>query len=309
MTSAVVLVFGVVAVAVYFLTSFVLGKDAKRYPVVPVAAAAVTMVAGFFLASTFVIVPFGQVEIVTFNGALTDRILQPGLNFKWPLINGVYGVNTQMRALRVNDDQVFTRDQQNANNNYVINFTLNNAKIVDIVKQFRGDGGWDTSIEQRLIEPRASYWLKQIEPRYNAADLIQNRAKVATELQNDLDRDLRPYGVEIAFTSLTNITYGPEYQKASEERAAAEQEYQRELTVLKTKQVIAQQEVALADGDRKAEELRRKGLGNDPHIAADLVSLAFLERMTKDNGWDGRVPQVLGGNALLSVDGSVTSKQ
>lgn len=78
--------------------------------------------------------------------------------------------------------------------------------------------------------------------------------------------------------------------------------------MLQTKKIIAQQEIALADGDRKAEELRRLGLGSDPRIAADIVSLTFIEHMSKDNGWDGRVPQVFGGNGMFGIGLSGESK-
>ncbi|MGA3037268.1 MAG: prohibitin family protein [Vulcanimicrobiaceae bacterium] len=300
----VLVAFGLVAAVVYYmLWLWTKTMEVKASPL-PAAGALAVMAVAVLVDSSMVMVPFGSLDIVTFNGALTDRVLDPGLNFKWPLINGVYPVNTQMRALKITNDQVFTRDLQNADNDYVINFSLDDSKLINIVSQFKGDDGRDTSISERLIEPRASYWLKQIEPNYNAAVLLQNRARVATNLQTDLDRDLKPYGVRMAFVSITNITFGPQYQQASEARAAAEQEYQRELTVLNTKRVLAQQEVTIADGDRKAEELRREGLGSDPHIAADLVSLTFIEHMTKDNGWDGRVPQMLGGGSgLMSLDG------
>jgi regulator of protease activity HflC (stomatin/prohibitin superfamily) len=299
----ILVIFALIAAGAYYMLWLYTKTIGVKASPLPAAGALAVMALGVIVDSSMVIVPFGQVEIVTLNGALTDRVLGPGLNFKWPLINGIYPVNTQMRALRISGDQVFTKDLQNADNDYVINFSLDDSKLTNIVAQFKGDTGRDTSISERLIEPRASYWLKQIEPDYNAAVLLTNRAKVATELQTDLDRDLKPYGVRMAFVSITNITFGQKYQEASEARASAEQEYQRELTVLNTKRVLAQQEVTIADGDRKAEQLRREGLGSDPRIAADLVSLAFIEHMTKDNGWDGRVPQMLGGGSgLMTID-------
>ncbi len=299
----VLVAFGLIAAGVYYMLWLWTKTMGVKASPLPAAGALAVMAVAVLVDSCMVMVPFGQIDIVTFNGALTDRVLEPGLNFKWPLINGVYAVNTQMRALKVTGDSVFTKDLQNADNDYVINFSLDDSKLRDIVAQFKGDDGRDTSISARLIEPRASYWLKQIEPNYNAAVLLANRARVANDLQADLDRDLKPYGVRMAFVSLTNISFGPKYQEASEARAAAEQEYQRELTVLNTKRVLAQQEVTTADGDRKAEQLRREGLGTDPRIAADLVSLTFIEHMTKDNGWDGRVPQMLGGGSgLMNLD-------
>ncbi len=78
------------------------------------------------------------------------------------------------------------------------------------------------------------------------------RPHIGRNLQKDLDNDLKPYGINLAFVSITNISFGPQYQQASEARAAAEQEYQKELTVLKTKKVIAQQNEAIAEGQAGA---------------------------------------------------------
>ena len=286
----------------YFLPRVTGGTRPTAFSAVSAAAA---VVVGFFLASTAVIVPFGTNDLVTFNGGLTDRVLQPGLNFKLPLVNGVYPMNMQMRALEVTHSDVFTRDQQNADNDYVINFSLQDQKLKEIASQFKGDDGKDTSIAERLIRPRAEYWLKQIEPRYDAASLLIHRSDVANELQKQLERDISPYGVRLSYVSITNISFGPKYQATSEERAAAEQEYQKELTVLKTKKVLADQNVVTAEGQARANAAIRQSFGADPRIAEALVKMRLIELM--NDKWKGDMPQSLGGGSLLSIGATETA--
>lgn len=270
------------------------------------ATALAVVVGGFILATSVVFVPFGTNEIVTLNGALTDRILYPGMNFKIPVVNGTWKMNVGMRALHVDQSEVFTKDQQNANNDYVINFQLQDSHLKDVASQFRGDGS-DTSISDTLIRPRADYWLKQIEPQYNAADLLTHRSDVANALQRALAKDVAPYGVTIPFVSITNITFGPKYQEASEARAAAEQEYQRELTVLKTKAVLANQISTLASGQAKANETIRRSLGDNAAIADAIVRMRALEIISE--GWhDGVLPKAMGAGSVLSFGDGSTQK-
>jgi regulator of protease activity HflC (stomatin/prohibitin superfamily) len=300
----IILLFALAAGATYYYFLRTSGIQAAK--TTGVAVAGLVLLAGFLVDASVVFVPFGTADLVTLNGALTDRVLQPGMNFKLPFIEGVWPMNTQVRALEVTNSSVFTKDQQNADNDYVINFSLADGHLRDIAQNFRGTGGSDTSIAERLIRPRAEYWLKQIEPTYNAADLLTHRSEVANRLQQALDNDLKPYGINLAFVSITNISFGPQYQQASEARAAAEQEYQKELTVLKTKKVIAQQVEAIAEGQAEANARLRSSLPSDPNAAEAIVQMQMIQ-LLRDK-WDGTMPVSLGGGSLLNLPQSMLGK-
>ncbi|MFN2527992.1 MAG: SPFH domain-containing protein [Candidatus Baltobacteraceae bacterium] len=278
-------------------------KTAKGLDIRPTPQGTTALIASFVIgivvASAMVFVPFGTNDLVTRNGSLTDRVLLPGLNFKAPIIEGVYPMNMQMRALEIRDSAVFTRDQQNAQNDLVINFSLQDNYLRSIASQFKGDDGRDTSIASRLIQPRAEFYLKQIEPKYDAASLLTHRADVANALQRDLEHDVSKYGITLAYVSITNISFGAKYQQTSEERAAAEQEYQKELTVLKTKKVLADQNVETAKGQARANEAIRQSFGSDPRIADALVRMRMIELL--DSKWHGDMPQALGSGSLLGI--------
>lgn len=295
-----ILVFIIIATALYAYTTRQAKGATPQIRGELIAVPAVVVGAGLLIASSIVIVPFGSSYIVTQNGALTNRVLESGLNFKTPFIQGVWPMNTQMRALEIDHDSVFTSDQQNADNDYVINFQLDHDRLTEIAQNFRGEGS-DTSITDRLIRPRAMFYLKQIEPEYNSAGLLSHRADVATKLQNDLDKDLAKYGVRVAYVSLTNISFGPKYQETSEERAAAEQQLAREAIMLNVKKVQAQQAEATAEGIAKSNAIIRQSFGEDPRIADDIVRLTLINKLSKDNGWDGHLPPMVGGGALLTV--------
>ena len=318
----IILLFGIIGVALFAALSsrgsnLVIagaGQDGHGRPQIAfrpraagVVALGLSLFFGIIIASTMVFVPFGTNDLVTRNGSLTDRVLMPGLNFKTPIIEGVYPMNMQMRALEISDSAVFTRDQQNAQNDLVINFSLQDDHLRSIASQFKGDDGRDTSIAQRLIRPRAEFYLKQIEPQYDAASLLTHRADVANKLQRDLEHDVAKYGITLAYVSITNITFGAKYQQTSEERAAAEQEYQKELTVLKTKKVLADQNVETAKGQARANIAIRESFGTDPRIAEALVRMRMIELL--DAKWKGDMPQALGSGSLLGIGNTIPNNE
>src|ERR1700756_3530495 len=105
-----------------------------EYNFLGVTGLAASVVVGIGLSSAMVFVPFGSADIITLNGALTNTVLQPGLNFKVPFVQGVWRMNTQVRALDIAHSSVFTKDQQNADNDYTINFSLQDKRLREIAE-------------------------------------------------------------------------------------------------------------------------------------------------------------------------------
>ena len=229
-------------------------------------------VAGLLFVETVVEVQGGRADVITFGGAYTD-------------------------ALHVENSDARSSDQQQVLTNYTLNFALQPKRLKELLTTYAGD-----NITDRIVQPRAEALLKQIEPSYSAAQLLQKRGEVADRVYQQLKTELEPFGVTVIGFLITNINFGAQYQKASEARATAEQELQRAQVVLKTKQVEAQQTVATAEGAAKANELIRRSLGGDPNIAEAIVRMKTIELLTEK--WDGTMPNALGGNSILSIAGS-----
>ena len=94
---------------------------------------------------------------------------------------------------------------------------------------------------------------------------------------------------------------------STEERAAAEQEYQKELTVLKTKKVLADQNVETAKGQARANIAIRESFGTDPRIAEALVRMRMIELL--DAKWKGDMPQALGSGSLLGIGNTIPTNE
>jgi regulator of protease activity HflC (stomatin/prohibitin superfamily) len=284
------------AVAAYYALSKP-GAGRRRLPTRNgAAAAAAIVIAGVVVVGTVVEVPGGRADVITFGGAYTDGLLMPGYNFKAPWF-GIYPVDISTRALHVENSDARSSDQQQVLTNYTLNFALQPMRLKELLTTYAGD-----NVTDRIVQPRAEALLKQIEPYYSAAQLLQKRGEVADRVQQQLKTELEPFGVTVIGFLITNINFGEQYQKASEARATAEQELQRAQVVLKTKQVEAEQTVATAEGAAKANDLIRRSLGNDPNIADSIVKMKTIELLT--DKWNGTMPNALGGNSILSISGS-----
>jgi prohibitin 2 len=273
------------------------GAGGRRLPTRNAAYAAIAiLVAGLAFVTTVVEVPGGRADVITFGGAYTDGLLMPGFNFKAPWF-GTYPVDISTRALHVENSDARSSDQQQVLTNYTLNFALQPTRLKELLTTYAGD-----NVTDRIVQPRAEALLKQIEPYYSAAQLLQKRGEVADRVSQQLKAELEPFGVTVIGFLITNINFGEQYQKASEARATAEQELQRAQVVLKTKQVEAEQTVATALGAAKANDLIRRSLGGDSAIADAIVKMKTIELLSEK--WNGTMPNALGGNSILSISGS-----
>jgi regulator of protease activity HflC (stomatin/prohibitin superfamily) len=290
------LVFVAVAIAAFYALSKP-GVAGRRVPTRNGAYAAAALVAaGLLFVTTVVEVPGGRADVITFGGAYTDGLLMPGFNFKAPWF-GTYGVDISTRALQVENSDARSSDQQQVLTNYTLNFALQPNRLKELLTTYAGD-----NVTDRIVQPRAEALLKQIEPYYSAAQLLQKRGEVADRVDQQLKAELEPFGVTVIGFLITNINFGEQYQKASEARATAEQELQRAQVVLKTKQVEAEQTVATAMGAAKANDLIRRSLGVDPNIADAIVKMKTIELLSEK--WNGTMPNALGGNSILTISGA-----
>ncbi len=257
-----------------------------------ISSAIVVLGLGVIVDTTVAIVPGSETGVVTNLGQITNRTIPPGLNFKLPW-EGVTIVNTSVRALKVEHSDAFTSDRQHAYTNYAVNFSIRPESAPLVLRKYQGE------IDTRIIEPRVEFWLKDIEPRYSAADLISKRVEVAKSVQEHLETDLRDNGVDIQAVLITNIGFGDQYQKSSEALASAQQDLAHERIELQIKTVQAQQVVASARGQAEANKLIRDSLPRDPRAAEAIVHLRLVNLL--ETKWNGAMPTALGGGSLLSI--------
>ncbi len=258
----------------------------------------------FIFMGSYFTVDQGERGIVLRFGAF-QRIAEPGLNFKLPFFESVHTISLQTQVSHFKL-AAYSRDQQPAELAVSVNW---HAQVPELEKIYAEFGGL-TNLEARIIQPRLPQAVKTVFGSYAAQNSIQNRAKLNSDILNEVSAALKG-PIVIEGVQLENIDFSHAYEQSVEQRMLAEVEVaklqqnalrekvQAEITITRAKaaaeSVKAQAEAEAAatrlKGEAEASAIRAKGdaLRQNP----SLVELIKAER------WNGELPQTMLPNTTI----------
>lgn len=207
---------------------------------------------------------------------------------------GIYGImpmtgyevvpmNVQTQAMHVKAS-ASTKDLQTVNTEATVNFHLDPAQVVKVYDNLR------TDYEARIIAPTIQESVKAATAQHNAPDLLAHRAVVRDQIEHNLVTRLKPYNIIVEQVLITNFAFDDTYQKAIEQKVAAQQEAQtaqiKAQQALQVTRLESQAAIARAQGESEAQRLQRSTL------TPELIRLKMVEK------WDGKFPTyMMGGGA------------
>jgi prohibitin 1 len=244
---------------------------------------AVALLAIIALSCTVIITP-GQSGVLSILGKAQDGVLLEGLHFKPPLVSNVDLYDLTVQKFEV-PAQSSTKDLQNLTASFAINFRLDPLKIVDI----RRTQGSLQNIVAKIIAPQTQESFKIAAARRTVEESITRRVELKQDFDQALEDRLQKYGIIVLDTSVVDLEFSPEFSKAVEEKQIAEQRAQRAVYVAQEAEQEAEATVNLAKGQAEAQRLLRETL------TAELLQKQAIEK------WDGKFPQVMGGNGALPL--------
>jgi regulator of protease activity HflC (stomatin/prohibitin superfamily) len=253
-----------------------------------------------FVFSTFRVIAAGHVGVPVLFGKVQDKQLGEGLNVVNPLFS-VTQMDCRVQKAEGKYDAA-SKDMQNVHVIMAINFELIPNKACEV---YQGVG---LDFVRIIIDPAAQEVLKAHTAVYNASDILQKRATIKTEVQDDLAKWLLKYGVRLREISLANIKFDPDYETAISKKQVEEQKAEQQKYMLIQAQKQAEIVAAAAKGEADAAINRAKGNAESKRIEGDaaeyynnkvsksltsiLIQQQYLSR------WDGKVPVYqMGGNA------------
>lgn len=138
----------------------------------------------------------------------------PGIILLIPLIDRMQKVSLRMIAADVPPQDVITRDNVSVKVNAVIYF-----RVVDPVKSI-------ISVENYLYATSqlAQTTLRSVCGQAELDELLSDREKINSELQEILDRHTDPWGIKVSVVELKHIDLPQEMQRAMAKQAEAERE-------------------------------------------------------------------------------------
>lgn len=236
----------------------------------------VLLVLVLFFLSSVVIVPTGEVAVVTQFGKVTGRELDPGFNVELPSpFQSATLFDTKVQKEQT-DASAASSDLQQVDTTVAVNYHLNRDTVNKIFQNVGED------YKAKLIDPAVQESVKATTAKYNATELITNRALVKDAVDASLVARLSTYGIIVDNTSIVNFSFSSDFEKAIEEKQVASQNVLAEQQNLDKIKVQAQETVTQAQAQHDANALLQQTL-------TDQV----LQQKAIDK-WDGHLPQVSG---------------
>ncbi|MDH5361463.1 MAG: prohibitin family protein [Gammaproteobacteria bacterium] len=257
--------------------------------------------------NSYYIVIEGHVGVVKRFGEARHQE-NPGLHFKIPFIETVelIEVRTRKNAEKMASS---TKEQMPVTIEVSVNWTVNKEAALDL---FRRYGGL-TQFEQRILDPRFRSATKDTIPKFEAEQLIQDRASAIQGIERRLTEEMEGFPVVVDNIQIENIVLPQKYInsieiKQTEKNLAAAEEHKLERQrlealrdvntadaraqgILKVAEAEAQSILLKGRAEAKAIEAKAKALKNNPLIV----------KLTEAQVWDGKLPVTMMGNGAMPI--------
>lgn len=293
--------------------SFFVKRKEGHYPKVRIGrvigTSIVTVILIILLLSCFTSVPAGFTGVPVTFGKVADYTMDSGFHVKSPFTQ-VIKMDNRIQKHTVTMS-AFSKDIQETAVVYTINYQISKNDAMTIYRTI-GKGYFDT-----VIAPNISEAVKTATAHYTAEGLINNRDKLAIEIEKILTELLQKYNIEVVGTSIEDLDFTDAFTNAVEakqvaaqnklkaqteqEQATMEEEARAKRAIITAnaeaeQAIIAanadlevvkiQAEASLYAGQREAEMNQRIAEALSP----ELINYYWIKQ------WDGILPTTMLGN-------------
>ena len=241
----------------------------------------VLVVALVVIAGAVGVVGAGQRGVLLRFGAVTGEIKEEGLYFKIPFAEEVVLMSTQIQKYSAPASSS-SKDLQVVVTEVSLNYRLNASNVGETYRSMRQE------YEGRIIQPFIQEAVKSTTANFEAEQLITQRPKVKSELQDLITARLAPLGIEAIELSITDFRFTQVFQDSIEAKVRAVQQALEAENALKRVEFEAQQAIVKATAEAKGLELQKV------QITAQLLELRQIEvQRTAVEKWNGVMPSVV----------------
>ncbi len=246
------------------------------------------------LANSFTIVDAGHTGVVVTLGKVNEGVLQEGLHMKIPFIQKVVKIDNRIVKLEVNTE-AFSKDLQTVATTLAINYRVDTSKSYSIYKNI------GAKYEEVLVVPAVNEVLKAITAKYTAEESVTNRSLISDGLIEELNNKLNNIGLFVTDVNIINFDFSEAFITAIEEKQVAQQQLLKAETEKQTAITNAQ---AAAETTRiKAEAEAEANNKIKASLNDDIIRSKFYEK------WDGKLPQAMGTDSLITnIDGGAANQ-
>lgn len=240
----------------------------------------------FMLTGCFEIVDTGHRGVRVVYGKVEPVSLEEGFYWYNPFTTSIREMNVQTQRYDV-ETQTYTRDVQQAKLHIVVNYNLEKTKAHEMLENVGRD--W----EDRLIPQAVNGTVKTVIGKWDAVDLIANRAAAQEAIQTMLTDALATRDIHVTRVEISNIDYSQQFEQAVESKVVAIQTAEQEKNKTVQVQEKAKQQVIAAKAEAESMSIRAQALTQNK-------ALVEWEAVQK---WDGKLPNyMLGGNTTPFIN-------
>ena len=242
--------------------------------------------------TSFKITSAGYERVVLRLGKV-NRVMDSGLNFKIPLIEGTVKYEMKTQKLEVKATSA-SKDLQDVQTTIALNFNLVNGRTGKLYEEV------GTAYQMRLIDPAIQDSVKAATAQFNAEALITRRSEVKEVIESDLRKRLEPNSINVSSLAITNFEFSESFSQAIEAKVTAEQRALEAKNKLEQVKFEADQRVAQAEAE--AEAIRIQAQAITQQGGREYVNLKWVEAW---HAGGAQVPQTLigegSGNFLFNL--------
>lgn len=183
-----------------------------------------------------------------------DTVLGEGLHFKLPIFEDITVVDVKTHKVVFSWDEgsrailgAASSDLQDVFVSATVTYRPEESKIGQIYQQVGLD------YENKKVVPLIIDLIKTHTAKFQVKDILTNRDKIRTAVQEDLSKQLAVENFILENVSLTNFDFNADFKKSIETKQVETQEKEKAQVILERKTIEAQQKVAEAKANAEAE--------------------------------------------------------
>ena len=238
--------------------------------------------------SSFSKVDTGHTGILVSFGKTDEKTYSEGIVFRgfW---KQMIQVDNRIQK-NGHDDQplsltAFTKDTQQVSIAYTVNYRINRENASKLYKEIGLD------YFKTVLTPIIQESVKIECAKYTANELLDNRDKLAKDIENDIKEKFRTNYIDLTATAIEDLSFSNEYEKAVEQKQVAlqdklraEQEAEKKKVEADAKAYVVEKE---AEAEAKANEMKQRT------ITDNLIRYEAVQK------WDGKLPTVEGSSTPI----------
>jgi regulator of protease activity HflC (stomatin/prohibitin superfamily) len=272
---------------------------APRYPRFPttsklkIAAAVITVIIVIVvLAESIAIVEAGHRGVVLYLGAVENRVLGEGVHFILPFAEQVVQMEVRTQKFQA-EATAASNDLQEVQTVIALNYRID-PQLANTVYQVLG-----VNYADRVISPTIQESVKASVAKFNAEELITKRETAKSVIADAIRSTLASNNVQVQNVFITDFKFSAAFSTQIEQKVVAFQKFLTEQNNLRAIEVVANQTVAQAEGQARANAARASGESEAINIITQQLreSPEYLQwqAITK---WNGQMPYALGSSGV-----------